>query len=264
MDGGAGFAGDGPEPEGGGIDRMERLGALLFKWRSFTPLLLLPLAVPLLWRNRGAGGGGAWIASGLVLCALGQALRLWVIGQVPDGTSGQNDVLMATRLNTGGPYARTRNPLYLGNLGITLGLCLVAHEPIVLAAVAALFALQYRAIIAAEEGFLRQRFGADFVAYAARVPRFWPSLGVRVPGGLRPWSLRRALWKEHNPAGSWLAIAVVLVGLDARARGEPLRPWAAALAAVAAAWLGIKAWKHQWLSGGFWRDMRRRVRDTAR
>ncbi len=107
---------------------MERIGRALFRRRSFTPVPLLIVAVPLLWRSRG-GGGAAWTAAGVGLCAAGQALRAWVLGQVPDGTSGQNERLIATELNTSGPYARTRNPLYLGNLLITLGLCVVAHEP---------------------------------------------------------------------------------------------------------------------------------------
>src|SRR3954471_6027990 len=152
---------------------MQAFGRLLFRWRSFTPVLLVAVAVPLLWRSRGPASP-LWLASGLLLCAAGQALRAWVLGQVPDGTSGQNEKLIATRLNTEGPYALTRNPLYLGNLGIVLGLGLIAHDAWLLALVAALFALQYRAIIAAEEGFLRERFGAQFDAYCAQVPRFWP------------------------------------------------------------------------------------------
>src|SRR5881394_3682195 len=143
---------------------MERAGRLLFRWRSFTPVLLILVAVPLLWRGRGPASR-LWLAFGLVLCVAGQALRAWVLGQVPDGTSGQNEKLIATQLNTSGPYARTRNPLYLGNLGIALGLCLIAHDLLLLVIVAALFALQYRAIIAAEEGFLRERFGAQFDEY---------------------------------------------------------------------------------------------------
>src|SRR5712671_3692077 len=150
--------------------RMERIGQALFRWRSFTPLPLLIVAVPLLWRSRG-GGGAAWTAAGLALCAAGQALRAWVLGQVPDGTSGQNEKLIAVSLNTDGPYALTRNPLYLGNLGISLGLCLVAHDLWLLCIVALLFAVQYRAIIAAEEQFLRDRFGPQYEAWCARVPR---------------------------------------------------------------------------------------------
>jgi len=138
---------------------MEALGRFLFRWRSFTPVPLLLVAAPLVWRGRGPASP-LWLAGGLLLCLLGQALRAWVLGQVPDGTSGQNEKLIAVSLNTKGPYARTRNPLYLGNLAITLGLCLVAHSPALLVAAAALFALQYRAIIAAEEDFLRSRFGA--------------------------------------------------------------------------------------------------------
>src|SRR5439155_8328232 len=145
---------------------LERAGRVLFRWRSFTPLLLVLVALPLLWSRRGPASP-LWTVAGLLLCACGQALRAWVLGQVPDGTSGQNEKLIATSLNTKGPYALTRNPLYLGNLGITLGLCLVAHDPLLLAVVAVLFALQYRAIIAAEEGFLRDRFGARFDAYCA-------------------------------------------------------------------------------------------------
>jgi protein-S-isoprenylcysteine O-methyltransferase Ste14 len=236
---------------------LERAGRALFRWRSFTPVPLLLIAVPLLWRSRGPAHP-AWLVSGIALCLFGQALRAWVLGQVPDGTSGQSETLIAEQLNTQGPYALTRNPLYLGNLFITLGLCLVAHDLWLLLAVAALFALQYRAIISAEEGFLRERFGAEYDAYAARVPRFWPRLGNAAAP--RAWSWERALKKEHNPAAAWIALALVIVALD----HSPRWPYAAALAALALIWLCIKGWKHRWLRGGFTDDLRRRLRAGAR
>lgn len=238
---------------------MQRLGRLLFRWRSFTPVPLLVLAAFLVWRNRGPAPW-PWTVCGLSLCALGQALRAWVLGQVPDGTSGQNEKLIATQLNTEGPYALTRNPLYLGNLGIVLGLSLVAHSWLLLGLCAALFAAQYKLIIAAEEEFLRGRFGAAYEAYRARVPRFWPRLGT--PRAPRPWDARRALRKEHNPAAAWLTLAVVLIASDRL--GAPLWPYAAALAMVTVAWLSVKAWKHRWLQGNFLSDVRRRLRETAR
>ena len=233
---------------------------MLFRWRSFTPVPLLAVAAFLIWRGRGPSSP-LWLACGLALCVAGQALRAWVLGQVPDGTSGQNEKLIATRLNTHGPYAHTRNPLYLGNLGITLGLCLVAHDPLLLAIVAALFALQYRAIIAAEEAFLRGQFGAQFDDWCARVPRFWPKLRAGDGHAQVPFDWRRALRKEHNPAAAWIALAIVLVALD----HLPLwKPYAAALALTALAWLSVKGWKHRWLRGGFTEDLRRRLRETAR
>src|ERR671935_219330 len=134
---------------------LERAGRMLFRWRSFTPLLLALVALPLLW-NRPGPGSPMWIVAGLVLCAAGQALRAWVLGQVPDGTSGQNEKLMATSLNTTGPYSLTRNPLYLGNLGITLGLCLIAHDAFLVLVVAL-----WLAVKAWKHRWLRGNFVAD-------------------------------------------------------------------------------------------------------
>ena len=262
---------------------LQRAGRTLFRWRSFTPVPLVLLALPLLWRSRGAASP-LWLLGGLALCVSGQALRAWVLGQVPDGTSGQNEKLIAVSLNTTGPYAVTRNPLYLGNFAITLGLCVVAHDGLLIALVAALFGLQYRAIIAAEEDFLRGQFGKDFDAYRARVPRFWPRVPVAetladlVPAKPpRPFDWRRALRKEHNPAAAWVSLAIVLVAGDHLLGGPEasgfgprasvvarLWPYALALAVTAFIWLGIKGWKHRWLHGGFTSDLRRRLRESAR
>ncbi len=241
---------------------IERSGGVLFRWRSFTPVPVVLLAVPLLWLNRGTAAP-SWLLSvlaGLALCTLGQALRAWVLGQVPDGTSGQNERLIATELNISGPYSHTRNPLYLGNLGMTLGLCLVAHSLLLFVLVGALFGIQYRAIIAAEEGFLRSRFGAAYDEFCARVPRFWPSLRSRSVSAPRACSWRRALKKEHNPFAAWALLALLFVALDHERKAPYL--WCAA--GVVLFWLSIKAWKHQWLSGGFIKDLRRRLRETAR
>jgi protein-S-isoprenylcysteine O-methyltransferase Ste14 len=240
---------------------LSRAGRALFRWRSFTPVLLLAAAVPLLAHSRGAHHT-VWVALGFALCILGQALRAWVLGGVADGTSGQNERLIATDLNIEGPYALTRNPLYLGNLLITLGLCAIAHDLMLAALAAVLFAVQYRAIVAAEEAFLREKFGARFDEYASRVPRFWPRF--RAAGHPRPWSPARALRKEHNPAAAWLALATLLLAWDARAEGRSLAPHAIELAAIAAAWLAVKAWKHSWHKGGFTADMKRRLRETVR
>ena len=257
---------------------LERAGHVLFRFRSLTPLPLLAVALPLLWQGRGSVAP-LWLVSGLLLCLAGQTLRAWVLGQVRDGTSGQNEKLIAVALNTHGPYAHARNPLYLGNLGITLGLCVIAHEPIVLALAAALFFLQYRAIIAVEEAFLGARFGAAYAAYVAKVPRFWPRLhatpsaaqeAAAEPEGRPSFSWARVLRKEHNPLAAWLLLALLLTGLD---RGLPLWRagarlslgalglWQHALGStlVVALWLAAKAWKHQWLSGGFAADLRRRL-----
>jgi protein-S-isoprenylcysteine O-methyltransferase Ste14 len=234
------------------------LGRALFRFRSFTPLPVLAVLGWLLWRSRGAPGpggpavDGALDAVGLALAFAGQALRFYTLGQVPEGTSGQGSALEAQTLNTRGPYAHVRNPLYLGNLGICLGLMLIAHDPWVYAVGLAFFFGEYFFIIRAEENFLGTRFGDDYAAYCARVPRWVPRATPAFPGALRPgFDWRRALKKEHNPFAAWASGALALLAWEAWARGV-LRP--EGLAALGAAELGvlgafavIKAYKRGWL-----------------
>ncbi len=87
----------------------------------------------------------------------------------------------STALKTGGLYRWTRNPIYLGAYVIGIGSCLFAIHPLnfILLAVGILV---HSRIIMKEEEFLRQRFGAEWVEYSRRVPRY---IGFprRSPGG---------------------------------------------------------------------------------
>jgi len=236
-----------------------RLGQVLFRFRSFTPLPVLAVLVWLLWRSRGTPGPGgpevdAWLNGvGLAAAAAGQALRFYTLGQVPEGTSGQGSALEARTLNTQGPYAWVRNPLYLGNLGICLGLMFVAHDAWVYALGLAFFFGEYFFIIRAEEDFLSQQFAGAYAAYQARVPRWVPR---RPSGPTEPlrsgFDWRRALYKEHNPFAAWGSGALVLLAWERAARGELSSAWLAVLAgmeiAVLVVFLGVKAAKHRWLT----------------
>jgi len=77
-------------------------------------------------------------------------------------------------LATTGPYACTRNPLYLGSSLLALGFIVAGRSWIAGALVAAYFATFYYAVMKNEEDDLRLRFGASFDDYAARVPLFFP------------------------------------------------------------------------------------------
>src|SRR4051794_30787815 len=72
-----------------------RLGQVLFRFRSFTPIPVLAVLAWLLWRGRGAQGP-LWLEMlGLGISLLGQGVRFYTVSQVSDGTSGQDDVLEA-------------------------------------------------------------------------------------------------------------------------------------------------------------------------
>lgn len=235
-----------------------RFGTLLFRLRSFTPV---PVILFLLWRlaqNRAVPGpGGAavdealnWV--GLVVAWAGQVLRFYTLGQVRDGTSGQDNVLISNALNHQGPYAHVRNPLYVGNLGITLGLLLIAHDVWVYAVGLGFFFGEYFFIIRAEEAFLREKHGAAYEEFLAKVPRWIPRLTAAYPGKLNTafnWS--RALKKEHNPFAAWAIGAIVLLYWEWSARAA--LSYAGSIVLVVALILVvftfaiIKAYKRRWL-----------------
>ena len=81
-----------------------------------------------------------------------------------------------------GPYAHTRNPLYLGSILIAAGFALALLSWIVAIMLAAMFLIIYVPVIASEERFLRSNF-VDFDAYCRRVPRLLPRLTAAVPAG---------------------------------------------------------------------------------
>jgi protein-S-isoprenylcysteine O-methyltransferase Ste14 len=76
-------------------------------------------------------------------------------------------------LTVGGPYAFTRNPLYLGSMMIAFGFALASRSPTIAITLAVFFVLIYIPVIRSEEEFLRSKF-PEFLAYAHDVPRLLP------------------------------------------------------------------------------------------
>ncbi|MCA2981138.1 MAG: isoprenylcysteine carboxylmethyltransferase family protein [Myxococcaceae bacterium] len=237
----------------------EQVGQVLFRLRSLSPVPVIVACAWALWTKGGRPGPGgpgvdaALDGVGLLLAVAGQCLRFYVLGWVPEGTSGQDLSLHASTLNTTGPYAYVRNPLYVGNLGIVVGLCCVAHHGWVYVVTLAFFFGEYFFIIRAEEAFLRSRFGAAFDEFCRAVPRWVPRLSPAKAGALRSggFDWRRALKKEINPFSAWALGAVLLLGWEAHARSGLTPVALGALVAVAAVVLAalavVKAWKKGWL-----------------
>ena len=190
----------GTPPRGDARQRIVRLGDFLFRWRSYLPLLLLPLVVDAVARSRYPFGGHAadlaW-EIGCVLISLGGfALRVYTVGVAAPGTSGRNTrEQKAASLNTTGPYSVVRHPLYVANFIIVVGLALFTHAWILPPAVAVLTLAYYACIVQREEAFLRERFGAAFERWSARVPAVVPKFSGYVPAD-RAWEWRVAVRRE--------------------------------------------------------------------
>ena len=136
----------------------------------------------------------------------GLALRAYASGYVTKNTE----------LTTTGPYAHTRNPLYLGSMLIAFGFAVAAHSWWTALALALLFALIYLPTIQSEEAFLRERF-SEYDEYAKRVPRLIPRLmpaASVTPDGAKASAFAGGLyWKhrEYNAALGTVGIYAVLL-----------------------------------------------------
>ena len=127
-----------------------------------------------------------WIslAAGIAVAALGLALRAAASGHV------SKDV----ELTTTGPYAYTRNPLYLGSLLIGAGFAIASRNLWVAFILLLLLAGIYWPVIRSEEEYLRTHF-SGFDEYAQRVPRMVPRLN---PGGESAGGFSSALYRKHR------------------------------------------------------------------
>jgi len=116
------------------------------------------------------------IAVGLPIALAGELLRCWAVGY--SGATTRGDRVSAPRLVSGGPYAHTRNPLYLGNLITALGFTIAFTGDLPAASRGLLGILGigtmlgvYAAIVPHEEAFLAETFGDEYADYVVRVPR---------------------------------------------------------------------------------------------
>ncbi len=114
------------------------------------------------------------MAVGLPVSLAGLALRAWAAGHL-----AKNEALAVA-----GPYALTRNPLYLGSLIVALGLAVAGASVFLILLFLAVFMLVYYPVMELEEQHLRKLF-AGYTEYADRVPLLLPLAGAKGPlGGL--------------------------------------------------------------------------------
>jgi protein-S-isoprenylcysteine O-methyltransferase Ste14 len=136
---------------------------------------------------------------GLAVSLVGLALRAWAAGHL-----AKNE-----RLAVSGPYAFTRNPLYLGTLLTALGLAAAGHSAGLGILFVVLFLLVYLPAIELEEQHLKSIL-PGYAGYAARVPLLLP----RWPEGLGRDDFSLELYRknrEYQAFGGWLLGAAWLM-----------------------------------------------------
>lgn len=168
------------------------------QWQRIAKRVRVPLgfvfAAIFLWRARPTP---AALAASLVLVLPGLWLRAYASGYVKKNAE----------LTTSGPYAFTRNPLYLGSLMIAFGFGAASASWLLVGLLTALFAVIYIPTIQGEESYLRSQF-PRFEEYVAKVPRLLPRL-TAARGMGEGGAFSRALYLQHREYNSLMGSAAI-------------------------------------------------------
>lgn len=187
---------------------MEKLSKKIFTYRSYTPIPFLILMVFYQQAN-------VWsLPFGLLIAVCGELIRLWGVSWAGSETRTTSKV-GGTFLVINGPYAYVRNPLYVGNILIYFGLGIMSFAlfPYLQIIALAFFVFQYHEIIKEEEGFLKEKFGKDYVEYYNNVPRIFPRFSPYKKEGVEQpeYDIKKGLRSERRTLQAFSIVAGTLI-----------------------------------------------------
>lgn len=196
-------------------ERLAGLGALFFKYRSYTPVLFALVMFVFLastsFHYRSGFDSAAYELVCLGVSLLGLAIRVIAVGYSRSGTSGRNKRgQVAESLNADGIYSIVRNPLYFGNFFVVLGITLLFPHYEIIAINILLFVFFYIPIIYKEEEFLLEKFKDAYVEYCRRTPAIIPNFRLWRRPELK-FNLSRVLRREN---GTFTGIIVGFVAIE--------------------------------------------------
>ena len=192
---------------------MVTIGNFIFKYRNIIfPLFFITLVVGVRTLPE-SGHAELWrYAIGITVALAGQAIRALTIGLAYIIRGGRDRKVYAKTLVKDGIFAHCRNPLYLGNILIVIGLGIVAHSLPFYAVGIPLFVFMYMAIIKAEEHFLTNTFGEEYIEYIRKVNRLIPNFsGMRETINSMQFNWRRLVVKEYGTTYTWIVCVILLI-----------------------------------------------------
>ena len=148
-----------------------KLSKFLFKNRSYTPLPFLLVMVIFAKPNLYS------IITGFLIALFGEMIRFWGVCYI-GSESRTTGKVGGTKLLISGPFAYVRNPLYVGNILIYMGIGVMSNAlfPYLIIFGFIFFVFQYYFIIIEEEKYLKDEFKEDYIEYYKNVRRFIPKL----------------------------------------------------------------------------------------
>lgn len=196
---------------------MVKIGNFFFKYRNFLfPFFYLMLFVPtgkfnpLLTENY-----SIVLYLGLAVTISGEAIRFLTIGLVYIVRGGKNRRIYAEGLVTDGIYAHCRNPMYVGNVLMLLGMGILSNSLLFMLVMVPFFLFIYQAIILAEENFLAGKFGTSFNEYCANTNRWTLRLsGLGETIKSFKFKTKTAIYKEYNTTFIWFSGIIFVTALN--------------------------------------------------
>ena len=183
------------------------LRSFLFKKRSYTPI---PLVLAILYFSQLSFPFWAYGGTSIML---GELIRLSAIRYA--GGRTRTTKVGANSLCTSGPYSRTRNPLYIGNVFIYSGVVLLSggiYMFQLLAVVIFYFIFQYSMIISLEEEKLSTVFGQDYSKYKDNVPRVIPLIiAWDSKSKLKPATILKTLKTEKRTLQNIFLLVFIII-----------------------------------------------------
>lgn len=180
-----------------------KTGEWFFKCRDYTPIPLILLLLIF-------GKATALTATvGLMLVVCGELFRIYSVAFI--GTvSRTRSHSTGQKLITSGPFAYVRNPLYVGNFGITAGIALMGGNVWIFVATVVLFCVQYFFIVRFEEDLLLERFGEDYAEFLRTTPRWIPSKLPKLEQVEWPDEFSHSLKSEKHTLRTIFILSIIL------------------------------------------------------
>jgi len=188
-------------------EQMQSQGTWLFKHRGVLPLIIFVIGVALFLKNESSPEN--WILkeelehnlyelSCLIVSFIGFFIRVYTVGYSRPNTSGRNtEHQVADVLNTTGIYSMMRNPLYVGNFFMWLGIAMLTGNFWFIIAFILFYFLYYERIIFTEEEFLKNKFGDTYLNWTKNTPIIVPRFSSFVKSGYN-FNWRKVLRQEKN------------------------------------------------------------------
>jgi len=147
----------------------------------------------------------------MLLSIFGLCFRYYITGSTPENTSGRNrEKQIAHTLNTTGAYSIVRNPLYLANYLIWIGIASYSLSYILCIMVSLLFMIHYERIIMVEEKFLSEKFKVEYDLFCQTTPIFFPKFNNYKKSEYK-FSIKNILRQEYS---STLSLIVSFICID--------------------------------------------------